>query len=230
MKLSYIIVAGGYEHSNSSPDGSAATPSVEAFTGELAKKQLPDLPEDFICCSVFMHNGIILCQGFWKTGEYTCFQLDIGTWKESGNLNVQPRCASTVTTKTATFAFGGEVFCQNTYEYLPIGSNSWLLGKTEIPGGYSNGCAIAVKSEQEIWLIGGSGTEKRILSFDVNNHTFKELPFQLNVERRGHRAALIPNSNKIMIIGGFNDNDNRLKSTEVHDPETGSHHGKSNEH
>ena len=78
MKLSYIIVAGGYEHSNSSPDGSAATPSVEAFTGELAKKQLPDLPEDFICCSVFMHNGTILSQGFWKTGGDTYFHLDSG--------------------------------------------------------------------------------------------------------------------------------------------------------
>ena len=41
-----------------------------------------------------------------------------------------------------------------------------------IPDGFWDGCAIAVKSEQEIWLIGGYETEKRILRFDVKNHTF----------------------------------------------------------
>ena len=57
------------------------------------------------------------------------------------------------------------------------------MGKTEIPGGFKSGFAIAVKSEQEIWLIGGTWTEKRILSFNVNSHTFQVVPFQLNVGR-----------------------------------------------
>ena len=35
------------------------------------------------------------------------------------------------------------------------------MGKTEIPGGFNYGCAIAVKSEKEIWLIGGYGSEDR---------------------------------------------------------------------
>ena len=56
------------------------------------------------------------------------------------------------------------------------------MGKSRIPGGFDRGFAIAVKSGQEIWLIGGDGTEKRILSFDVESHTFQELPFQLKEE------------------------------------------------
>merc|ERR1711902_86147 len=90
------------------------------------------------------------------------------------------------------------------YEYLPKDSTTWLMGKTNIPGGFEGGCAIAVKSDQEIWLIGGVNTKKRILSFDVNEHTFQELPSQLNVGRNGHSCAFIPNTNKVMITGGRN--------------------------
>ena len=60
------------------------------------------------------------------------------------------------------------------------------------PHGFLHGCAIAVKSDQEFWLIGGFLTAKRILSFNVSDHAFKELLFQLNVERVGHRCAFIP--------------------------------------
>ena len=52
---------------------------------------------------------------------------------------------------------------------------------TEIPEGFARGCAIAVKSKQEIWLIGGRRTEERILSFNVESQTFQVMPFQLNV-------------------------------------------------
>ena len=217
MKLSYIIVAGGIEHIKG--DGTGTITSVEAFTGNLGRQRLPDLPEDFMGGPVFMHNGHILTLGSCYGAKDMSFQLNHGIWKPHGTL--ESRCSSTVTTKAATFIFGGEL-TSTTYEYLPKDSKSWLMGKTEIPGGYVEGCAIAVKSEQEIWLIGGYRTEKRILSFNVNDHTFKELPHQLNVERWSQRGELIPYSNKIMITGGFNEKDNRLKSTEILDPETGS--------
>ena len=90
----------------------------------------------------------------------------------------------------------------------------------KIPGGFSSVCAIAVKSGQEIWLIGGFGTEKRILTFDVESHTFKVLPFQLNVERWNHKCAFIPNTHKIMITGGYGNG--VLDSTEILDTEDGS--------
>ena len=95
------------------------------------------------------------------------------------------------------------------------------MGKTKIPGGFEGGYAIAVKSEQEIWLIGGDSTEKRILSFDVESHTFQVLPFQLNVERQGHRCILIPNTTKVMITGGYVTS-NCQTCTEILDTQNGS--------
>ena len=94
------------------------------------------------------------------------------------------------------------------------------MGSTEIPGGFEDGYAIAVKSGQEIWLIGGAGTEKRILRFNIETHTFQVLPSQLNFDRYGHRCAYIPNTNKILITGGINVG--YLDSTEVLDTEGGS--------
>ena len=146
------------------------------------------------------HNGtILLCGGFQN--EKKCLQLYHGTWKEHSTLNVERVAHSAATTQAATFIFGG--FFSKTYEYLPNDSTEWIMGKTEIPGDFEDGYAIAVRSGQEIWLIGGRTTEKRILCFDVESQTFQVLPFQLNVGRYDPRCAFIPNTNKIMITGGY---------------------------
>ena len=115
--------------------------SVEAFTGDFGKKHFPELPEDFMCCSLFMHNGTISSLGFWLSETETCIQLDHGTWKVYGNANEGRVSSATVTVKSATFVFGGE--STYTYEYLPKDSKTWQVGKTKIPGGYFNGCGIA---------------------------------------------------------------------------------------
>ena len=185
--------------------------SVEVFTGDLATKQLPNLPIGIDGSSLVVHNGtILLCGGYnnWKK----CLQLDHGTWKEHSTLNVERYRHAAVTTQTATFLFGG-YHSWTTYEYLPKDSTTWLPGKTEIPVGFSVGCAIAVKSEQEIWLICG----KRMLSFNVKDHSFEELPSQLNGDKIGHRCAFIPNTNKVMITGN-----DYLDSTEILDTKDGS--------
>ena len=177
--------------------------------------QLPNMPNELKASSMVFHNGAVLLSGgtpIWKK----CLKLDHGTWKEHSTLNLERRYHSAVTTQTATFIFGGS-YSSKTYEYLPKGSTTWLLGKTEIPGGFFQGCIIAVKSDQEIWLIGGMFTEKRILSFTVNDHTFKEMPFQLNIGRIGQKCAFIPNTKKIMITGGdcgFGDNSTEILATE----------------
>ena len=92
------------------------------------------------------------------------------------------------------------------------------MGKTDLPGpGNSNGCAITVKSKEETLLIGGAGPQDKILSFNVESHTFKVLLFQLSVGRLNHRCAFVPKTNKIMITGGYNYG--FLDSTEILDIE-----------
>ena len=194
-KKSCIIAAGG-------PGSVQSIKTVEVIFGDLGTKHLKSLPEGFEASSIVLHDGsILLCGGY--TNRKKCLKLDHGIWKEHSTLNQERYGHSAVTTQTTTFLFGGEN-SRKTYEYLPKGSNTWLMGKTEIPGGFDHGYAIAVKSGQEIWLIGGRNTERRILSFNVNDHTFEVLPSQLNFGRIRPRCAFIPNTKKLMITGGRN--------------------------
>ena len=190
--------------------------------GYLEKKKFLDLPLRIIDSSLVLHSKAILSTGGIFTDEKKCLEFSQGAWKEHSTFIENRYGHSAVSTKTATFVFGG---CRgsgssNSYEYLPKDSTTWLLGKTKIPGGFEYGFAIAVKSEQEIWLIGGSSNGHRILNFNVKDHTFHEMPYKLNVERWYHRGAFIPNTNKVTITGGYNDG--FLDSTEVLDTEDGS--------
>ena len=154
-----------------------------------------------------------MCGG--RNNKRKCLQLDHSTWTNHSSLNVARVGHSTVTTKSATFLFGG-IYSRKTFEYLLNGSNIWLMGKKEIPGnGFYAGCAIAIKSEEEILLIGGLDTQDRILSFNIKDHTFRELQTRLNVGRVGNRCAFIPKTKKVMITGGC-----YLNSTEILDTES----------
>ena len=212
-KISCIIVAGGVNFSS-------RRGAIEVLTGYRKTKQVLSLLADSPYTSMVMHNEKILtCGGFQNVQK--CLQLDNGIWKEHSTLTERRIEHAIVTTHRATFIFGGSC-SRKTYEYLPKGSTTWIMGGTEIPGiGFAGGCAIAVKSGQEIWLIGGASSLNRIRSFNVNDHTFHEMATQLNEERIGHRCAFIPNTNKIMITGGgaFS---NYLDSSEILDAEDGS--------
>ena len=206
------MVAGGFKNGN----------GVSAFNilteDDLKIKEPQNLPKEIDGSTMVLHGGSILLCGT-SNNLKQCLHLDHGNWKEHSTLNNRRVWHSVVTTKTATFVFGGG-YSSKTYEYLPKGSAKWLTGKTELPGpGFHRGYAIAVKSDQEIWLIGGGSTEKRILCFNVNDHTFQVLPFQLNVGRIHHRCAFIQNTNKIMLTGGYDNG--YLDSTEILDTEGG---------
>ena len=172
------------------------------------------MTSDIFGSSFVIHNGKILVCGGYGNGK-ACLQLDRGTWKEYNALNENRIEHSSVTTQTASFLFGG-LSSETTYEYLPKDSNSWLKGKTEIPGGFLSGAAISVKSEQEIWLIGGDSTRQKILSFSVKDHTFQELPLSLKQDKAWTKCANIPNTNKIMIMSKYS------TSMELLDTEKGS--------
>ena len=199
--------------------GSDLTTFTTAITGDLGTIPLATLPGRRIFgSSMVMHNGsMLLCGG--TNNEQKCLQLFVGLWKEHSTLNTERYGHAAVTTKSATFIFGG-YNSSKTYEYLPKNSQTWLMGKTSIPGlGFTGGCAISVKSEQEIWLLGGFQIAKQTLKFNVNDHTFQVLPSELNMGRAGARCAFIPHTNKIMITGGMNVFGGILDSSEILDTE-----------
>ena len=216
-KVSQIVIAGGYR--DTSGIQGVRLGVIEILTGDKPTKLIPDLPENIVdSTSLVLHNGnILLCGGY---NEKKCFILEHGTWKEHSTLNMKRTFHSIATTQNATFIFGG-LYSRWTYEYLPRGSKTWIMGKTEIPEGVCHVSAVTVKSEQEILLIGDNRTfDKRILTFNVNDHTFRVLPFKTKASRNDHRCAFIPNTNKVIITGGRN-NDDILSSTEILDTETG---------
>ena len=204
------IIAGGFDGK------SKYLSSVEVLSGNLRNNLLPNLPSEIRGSSMVMHNkSILICGG---TNNFTkCLQLDQDSWIDHSTLNKKRDYSLAVTTSSTTFIFGGESN-PNTYEFLSKDSTEWQMGLKEIPRvGFSHGCAMAVKSEQEIWLIGGCGIYERIVSFHVNDHTFVELPSKLIEPRYEHRCAYIPNTNEILVTGG-----NYQDSTEIIDTEDGS--------
>ena len=137
--------------------------AIEVLSGDFGTKLLPILPMRIEGPSMFLQNGTILISGFIHLYKSQfpdrCIQLVHGSpilKTHSYLIESRKWGHSAVTTKTATFIFGGG-YSKTTYEYLPKDSTQWLMGNNEIPGGFSEGCAIAVKLGQEIWLIGGVG-------------------------------------------------------------------------
>ena len=214
--MSSILIAGGGYY--------PFLDDVILICGNTKKMECPDLPYENGHSSMVVHDGaILLCGGtdnsLPKNGVLRCLQLDQGAWLEHSTLNHGRVFASAVATSKATFIFGGTIN-STTYEYLPKGSSTWQLGITKIPDQFKFGFAIEVKSDQEIWLIGGRNTGRRILSFDIKEHTFRELPIQLMQNRWAHQCAFIPGTNKLMINGGADQHHNRYEkrlqsSTEI---------------
>ena len=220
--MSCIIVVGGEGESN------FGVSNVEVLNGNLGSIKLPNLPKEIDSSSLVLHDRNILISGGRKNLQ-KCLELRHGNWVEHSTLNEPRLDHSAVTTPTATFLFGGHE-SKTTYEYLPKDSTTWHKGKTAIPINFVTGCAIDGKSNREVLLIGTSSflNEHRILSFNVKNHTFNEMPFGLNVGRFCHTCAFIPNTNKIMIAGGYKSFSNvetklfeELDSTEILDVENG---------
>ena len=130
-RISGIIVAGVSSYGSS---------RVDFLVGDQGIKQLPNLRKKISASSMVAHDGtILLCGGFGNPEK--CLQLDHGTWKEHSTLNRNRVWHSAVTTEIATFIFGGG-YSRTTYEYLPKDSTEWIMGRTEIPGGFAYGCGI----------------------------------------------------------------------------------------
>ena len=192
-------------------------------------QQLPNLPIMFKAFMTFVHDksimmgGTRLCQEDpWSTPQvkHECIVLKGGTWSQHSRFNENRFSASLASTPSATFVFGGWK-APYTYEYLTKDSSTWVVGKEVIRAGFHWGSAVTV-SDDEIWLIGGSLSEfyhptSRITSFDTIKHAFSYLDVQLIEGRFGHRCAIVPETNTIMVTGGMNNEGDIERNTELID-------------
>ena len=202
-----IIIAGGY---NIKPGGGEqALNSVEVISGfQRVNMELPKLPKEitkskiFTECLMFIHDGaLMVCGGKNYIGKepWKCYQFNNGTWREHSTLKRNRSSSLNATTVKGTFIFGGDE-SKKSYEYLPIGSKKWKIGKLrQSRDGFCYGIAIQVKSKEEIWLF----EDDIIFSFDINSHAIQELPFKLIKGREYHAGAFIPGTCKILVTGGI---------------------------
>ena len=127
--------------------------TVEVLMEDFGTKEMSNLPEGYNGSTMSLSNGTFLqCGGCGNIKDTRkCIQLDHGTWKDHSTLNRVRVSHSAVITQTATFLFGGMDFDTNireqvyglgldpaiksrkSYEYLPNNSNTWLMGRNEIP-------------------------------------------------------------------------------------------------
>ena len=165
---------------------------------------MPDLPEgrnrghNMIMTA---NNDILTCGGGIIPYKQKCYRYDktSRTWNPHSDLKQERYDAASITMPNAVYVFGGRK-SYNTYEYLENDENVWQEGKTSIPGGFNQGCVVKLNNN-ELALVGGAGTESRIMKFNTATKVFTENWGRLKQPRRDHSCVTLGNS--ILVVGGF---------------------------
>ena len=184
--------------------------TVEVIPSVGSQFPIPNFPKQIFGCHLFMQNGTLTAAGgFDWNGSFneTWYQLKNGFWQINTALKTSGYCTPTnmVITSKAIYTFGADENA-NKVRYLPNNGKNWMVKEhIEIPGQFRIGCAVEIKSKGEIWLIGGNDDNgNRILSFDLETHTFKDLPLKLITGRSRHICFVtkIGDSEVILVTGG----------------------------
>lgn len=174
--------------------------------------RIPDLPEfSYGHVLLLTSNGdnILNCGG---SRNKNCYNLEIQAerWNQHSILTQVRSFSTAVTMANGVYIFGGES-SPTTSDFLPKNNNGvWQAGPA-IPNGFKWGCGLKI-SEEEILLIGGQGTEDRILHFNTRTNSFSTWESTLQQGRRRHSCVLL--NDLILVVGGRGDG-NYLSSTEI---------------
>merc|ERR1711899_533787 len=167
---------------------------------------MPDLPEGHNWghnMIMTANNDILTCGGANPAYKQKCYRYEktSRTWNPHSDLKQERYYAASITMPNAVYVFGGSE-SYNTYEYLENDGNVWQEGKTSIPGGFNRGCVVKLNNN-ELALVGGTGTESRIMKFNTATKVFTENWGRLKQPRRDHACVTLGNS--ILVVGGFGD-------------------------
>merc|ERR1712038_1297318 len=143
------------------------------------------------------NNVILTCGGVAYRKKCYKYDKKIQDWIPHSDLKQGREEAASITMPNAVYLFGGEF--ENTYEYMVNDENVWQEGKTTIPGGFYEGCVVKLNNN-ELALIGGRGTESRIMKFNTATKVFTENWGRLKQPRHGHACVTLGNS--ILVVGG----------------------------
>ena len=165
-----------------------------------------DLPEG----GVHGHNIIITeneevlnCGGDWSAYSKICYVYDkeSQTWKHHSDLMQARYRATSITMPNGVFIFGGQ-YSPTTYEYLAKNDKLWQEVSGSIPNGFQDGCGVRLNNN-EVALVGGEDTDRRILKYNTATNMFKKLSTRLQKPRVGHSCITL--ENKILVVGGYNE-------------------------
>merc|ERR1712038_989041 len=166
------------------------------------------------------NNDILTCGGVAYRKKCYKYDKKIQDWIPHSDLKQGREEAPSITMPNAVYLFGGEF--ENTYEYLENDEYVWQEGKTTIPGGFYEGCVVKLNNN-ELALVGGRGTESRIMKFNTATKVFTENWGRLKQPRYGHACVTL--GNNILVVGGgivasgelINIEDGRQSETDVGD-------------
>ena len=154
-------------------------------------------------------KNILLCGGFHNYQE--CFELKEKKWVHHSYLEKERSYAKAITMAIGTFIFGGEED-PNSWEWLPSGSSTWVLGGNIPDPGFRDGCGVPISSS-EILLIGGRNSKQRILRFNVETNEWTEMDEKIQPGRFWHSCIIFENN--IIVSGGLEYDGKELKSTQI---------------
>merc|ERR1712048_956635 len=143
------------------------------------------------------NNDILTCGGVAYRKK--CYKYDKKNqdWIPHSDLKQEREDAASITMPNAVYLFGDQF--ENTYEYMVNDENVWQEGKTTIPGGFYEGCVVKLNNN-ELALVGGRGTESRIMKFNTATKVFTENWGRLKKPRYGQACVTLGNS--ILVVGG----------------------------
>ena len=137
--------------------------------------KLPQLPEaNYAHCMVITNNNELMTLGGGNRGDKNrCYKLVDGKWQKQNPLTQPRKYAAAIVMSNGIYCFGGyDSPC--TSDFLPNGQSEWQAGPAVPEPGIDAGHGVAI-SRTELLLVGGEGTENKMLKFNIERQEWSEV-------------------------------------------------------